>query len=237
VYFYLTEDGIEVWHQTDIGLKVAIDQHKAFLKLVMEKNATSTPNPTMYSYITYFDQFDVPTSEAIGFPCRIIPQAEDISVEDALQIVNEARVPTFFIGSHRLKCMGNGRFTLSMVDWPKSARFDGVFPVPHPHRPEIVFLSADGQPRCIIDAHLTSDIGHRNTTPWRQRFVYTACKRSYDDDMECKQLRVYPTVCFYVSSDTIVDHIAYAQKCTLQRLYIIGIEKSRVHLLKQTSYI
>lgn len=187
--------------EAKLGLGFEVQTHEALIEMVAEKNALPTGSP-LYSFVMYFDASGLggllDVEAVMGFPCLVVPNAERVTVENAMEIIFKSEVPVYFFGCEALR--EPGAFTLSMVDWPAAARgvippFAPVLPLP---QPEVVHVD-DAEPRTLSDALLTSDASHRYIAPHRKRFVYTLGSEMFD------------SITFYVSGQTTAVHLAYAQ--------------------------
>jgi hypothetical protein len=218
---------ILVRHQKNVALGFEAQIHDEFIKLVEEKNklpviTAADSSVANYSYITYFNQtIAIPTNSReggrFGFECVIVPHAERISVESAMQLIFETTKPIFFFGCDALR--QPDKFTLSMVNWDDAMRgtidTEHILTINPISKPKLVFVN-NTEPRFLGDAIVTSDPSYRFTAPHVKRYLYTLGTKSYN------------MITFYVTVETTRAHLAFVESHTLVQLNIVNIEKSGI---------
>jgi hypothetical protein len=112
----------------DLALSLEWKINALFYEIVVQKclYQSEMPSPYFrYSYIMYFDQKQEQHNIPSWFPfpsCRIVCNAQNVLVIDAMKIILEATQPVFFYGCTESRRPDAG-FTVCLADWPRPMRW------------------------------------------------------------------------------------------------------------------
>jgi hypothetical protein len=208
-----------------VVLKKEYDLYQTFVHLVHERNqqnllSTTTTTTTLMNpnppRVAYFNHRRPPLADFKNV--IVIDYAERMLVKDAIKLLMDATDdprPIVFFGCNRAR--NPDGLTVSMVDWPNTTTtipslslYSTLLTTDitsttttatayNPTTPQLIYL--DDVPKYHkVDANVTSDPGHSFIKPTQKQYVYTL-----------RRERFYKVICFHVSIDTTLHHLAFAE--------------------------